>query len=111
MCRLSTSFRNVCLTYRQHRCCTMRVAMTRQFLGGLVKKHPVETSHMVTVIAFGRFLEDKMNADNDVLGVGVQMILMVEDSVRFYSSILPHLYKFLLKPQEPSDVPPSMFSP
>jgi len=37
-----------------------------------------------------------MNAEHDVLNVGVQMILMVEDSVRFYSSILPHLYKFLL---------------
>ena len=49
------------------------------------------------LLAIIKLLEDKMNADNDVLGVGVQMILMVEDSVRFYSSILPHLYKFLLK--------------
>ena len=43
-----------------------------------------------------KLLEDKMNADNDVLDVGVQMILLVEDSVRFYSSVLPHVYKFLL---------------
>ena len=49
------------------------------------------------LLAIIKLLEDKMNADNDVLDVGVQMILMVEDSVRFYSSILPHLYKFLLK--------------
>ncbi len=49
------------------------------------------------LLAIIKLLEDKMNADNDVLSVGVQMILMVEDSVRFYSSILPHLYKFLLK--------------
>ena len=49
------------------------------------------------LLAIIKLLEDKMNADNDVLEVGVQMILMVEDSVRFYSSILPHLYKFLLK--------------
>ena len=49
------------------------------------------------LLAIIKLLEDKMNADNDVLEVGVQMILLVEDSVRFYSSILPHLYKFLLK--------------
>jgi CheY-like chemotaxis protein len=49
------------------------------------------------LLAIIKLVEDKMNADNDVLDVGVQMILMVEDSVRFYSSILPHLYKFLLK--------------
>ncbi len=49
------------------------------------------------LLAIIKLLEDKMNADNDILDVGVQMILLVEDSVRFYSSILPHLYKFLLK--------------
>lgn len=49
------------------------------------------------LLAIIKLLEDKMNAENDVLEVGVQMILMVEDSVRFYSSILPHIYKFLLK--------------
>lgn len=49
------------------------------------------------LLAIIKLLEDKMNADNDINEVGVQMILLVEDSVRFYSSILPHLYKFLLK--------------
>ena len=49
------------------------------------------------LLAIIKLIEDKRNADNDVLEVGVQMILMVEDSIRFYSSILPHLYKFLLK--------------
>ncbi len=49
------------------------------------------------LLAIIKLVEDRRNADNDVLDVGVQMILMVEDSVRFYSSILPHLYKFLLK--------------
>jgi len=29
--------------------------------------------------------------------VGVQIILLVEDSIRFYSSALPHLYKFVLE--------------
>lgn len=49
------------------------------------------------LLAIIKLLEDKMNADNDILDVGVQMILLVEDSVRFYSSILPHLYKYLLR--------------
>lgn len=49
------------------------------------------------LLAIIKLLEDKMNADNDINEVGVQLILLVEDSVRFYSSILPHIYKFLLK--------------
>ncbi len=44
-----------------------------------------------------KLIEDKMNADNDINEVGVQMILLVEDSVRFYSSVLPQIYKNLLK--------------
>lgn len=49
------------------------------------------------LLAIIKLLEDKMNADRDITEVGVQMILVVEDSVRFYSSVLPHIYKFLLK--------------
>lgn len=48
------------------------------------------------LLAIIKLLEDWQNAEEDILGVGVQMILLVEDSVRFYSSVLPHLYKFLL---------------
>ena len=49
------------------------------------------------LVAIIKLLEDKLNAENDVMGVGIQMILLVEDSVRFYSSILPTLYKFILR--------------
>lgn len=49
------------------------------------------------LLAIIKLLEDKMNADNDINNVGVQMILLVEDSVRFYSSVLPIVYKFILK--------------
>ena len=38
-----------------------------------------------------------MNLEHDIKEVGVQMILLVEDSIRFYSSVLPNLYKFVLK--------------
>ena len=49
------------------------------------------------LLAIIKLIEDKKNAENDIIGVGVQLILLVEDSVRFYSSILPTLYKFLLR--------------
>ena len=49
------------------------------------------------LLAIIKLLEDKLNAENDVNRVGIQMIMVVEDSVRFYSSVLPHIYKFLLK--------------
>jgi len=43
-----------------------------------------------------KLMEDKMNLQHD-LASGVQMILLVEDSIRFYSSVLPYLYKFVLQ--------------
>ncbi|MDE7136659.1 MAG: phosphoenolpyruvate synthase, partial [Muribaculaceae bacterium] len=49
------------------------------------------------LLAIIKLLEDRMNAEKDILDVGVQTILLVEDSVRFYSSVLPVLYKFLLR--------------
>lgn len=44
-----------------------------------------------------KLIEDKMNLEHDVAEVGVQLILLVEDGIRFYSSILPNLYKFVLQ--------------
>lgn len=49
------------------------------------------------LLAIIKLLEDRMNAEYDINEVGVQMIMLVEDSVRFYSSVLPSVYKFLLK--------------
>ena len=49
------------------------------------------------LMAIIRLIEDKMNAPDDVASVGVQIIMLVEDSIRFYSSALPHLYKFVLE--------------
>ncbi len=52
------------------------------------------TDLLVSII---KLIEDKMNLEHDVEEVGVQLILLVEDSIRFYSSVLPNLYKFVLK--------------
>ena len=49
------------------------------------------------LLAIIKLIEDKMNAPDDTASVGVQIILLVEDSIRFYSSALPHLYKFVLE--------------
>ncbi|ASB51131.1 PEP/pyruvate-binding domain-containing protein [Alkalitalea saponilacus] len=49
------------------------------------------------LLAIIKLIEDNMNAPYDVPEIGVQTILLVEDSVRFYSSYLPLIYKILFK--------------
>ncbi len=48
------------------------------------------------ILSIIKLIEDKMNIENDIRNGGVQMILLVEDSIRFYSSILPNLYNYIL---------------
>jgi CheY-like chemotaxis protein len=49
------------------------------------------------IIAIIKTIEDRMNADHDILEVGVQSIMLVEDSIRYYSTYLPALYKLVLQ--------------
>lgn len=49
------------------------------------------------ILSIIKLIEDKMNIDHDIREAGVQMILLVEDSIRFYSSILPNLYNYILQ--------------
>ena len=49
------------------------------------------------ILAIIKLIEDRMNADNDICDVGVQAVLLIEDSIRFYSSVLPYIFKYLLK--------------
>ena len=49
------------------------------------------------IVAIIKSIEDRMNADTDILGIGVQCILLVEDSIRYYSTYLPTLYKIILQ--------------
>ena len=48
------------------------------------------------ILSIIKLIEDKMNLEHDIQEGGVQMILLVEDNIRFYSSILPNLYSYLL---------------
>ncbi len=48
------------------------------------------------ILSIIKLIEDKMNIEHDVQEAGVQMILLVEDGIRFYSSVLPNLYSYIL---------------
>ncbi|MEA3316425.1 MAG: PEP/pyruvate-binding domain-containing protein [Bacteroidota bacterium] len=49
------------------------------------------------LLAIIKLIEDKMNVQHDVDVVGVQTILLVEDSIRYISSYLPNIYKIIFK--------------
>ena len=48
------------------------------------------------ILSIIKLIEDRMNIAHDIKESGVQIILLVEDSIRFYSSILPNLYSYIL---------------
>ncbi len=52
------------------------------------------TSLMLAII---KLLEDRMNAHDDIEVSGIQAILLVEDSIRYYSSYLPTIYKAIIE--------------
>jgi len=49
------------------------------------------------IIAIIKLIEDRLNAEHDILDEGVRAIMLVEDSVRYYSTYLPLLYKLVLQ--------------
>jgi DNA-binding NarL/FixJ family response regulator len=49
------------------------------------------------LLAIIKLIEDRMNAEHDMLQIGVQAIMLVEDSVRYISQILPTLYKIIIR--------------
>lgn len=49
------------------------------------------------LLAIIKLIEDIRNAEHDINEVGVQAILLVEDSIRFYSVYLPLIYKIIFK--------------
>lgn len=48
------------------------------------------------MLAIIKLVEDNLNAENDIDN-GVQAILLVEDSIRYYSSFLPTMYRMIFK--------------
>ncbi len=49
------------------------------------------------LLAIIKLIEDRMNAPFDIEEIGVQCILLVEDSIRYTSSYLPLLYKLIFR--------------
>ena len=49
------------------------------------------------MLAIIKLIEDKMNAPHDIEQVGVQCIILVEDSIRYTSTYLPELYKIVMQ--------------
>ena len=48
-------------------------------------------------LAIIKLTEDRMNAERDINDIGVKAILLVEDSLKFYSRYIPLIYKVILK--------------
>jgi CheY-like chemotaxis protein len=48
------------------------------------------------LIAIVKYIEDKRNAQHDTAAIGVPVILVVEDNIRYYSSFLPVIYTELI---------------
>ena len=48
------------------------------------------------ILSIIKLIEDRMNIEHDIKEAGVQMIMLVEDNIRFYSSVLPNLYNYIL---------------
>ncbi|MBK7133149.1 MAG: phosphoenolpyruvate synthase [Bacteroidales bacterium] len=48
------------------------------------------------ILAIIKLIEDKMNADYDIEKIGVQAIILVENSIRYISSYLPNIYRIIL---------------
>ncbi|MEN8228949.1 MAG: PEP/pyruvate-binding domain-containing protein [Bacteroidota bacterium] len=49
------------------------------------------------LLAIIKLIEDKMNAPHDIEEIGVQCIILVEDSIRYTSTYLPELYKIVMQ--------------
>jgi CheY-like chemotaxis protein len=47
------------------------------------------------LLAIVKLIEDSMNVEHDVREVGTYALILVENSVRYYSSYLPSMYKIL----------------
>jgi len=49
------------------------------------------------LIAIVKYIEDKRNVQHDTHAIGVPVLLVVEDNIRYYSSFLPVIYTELIK--------------
>ena len=75
---------------------------SREVSGFLMNKDLSHIDHVFSwlgdssiLLAIVKLIEDEMNVEHDVRDVGVYTIILVENSIRYYSSYLPNMYKIL----------------
>jgi CheY-like chemotaxis protein len=69
-----------------------------------VARHPVTDLEQIflwqgnvrILISIVKYIEDKRNVEHDTHAIGVPVILVVEDNIRYYSSFLPTIYTELI---------------
>lgn len=87
---------------------TVTIAALSHYSSELRKKLIIENTGIIDFVfhwngnvdiflAIIKLTEDRMNAENDINTIGVKAILLIEDSLRFYSRYLPVIYKIILK--------------
>jgi CheY-like chemotaxis protein len=69
-----------------------------------VARHPITDLQQIflwqgnvrILISIVKYIEDKRNVEHDTHAIGVPVILVVEDNIRYYSSFLPTIYTELI---------------
>lgn len=74
-----------------------RKELTSQFDTSIFDKIFIWLGDYRLLMGIIKYVEDRLNLDNDTKTVGVQSIILVEDNVKFYSSYLPLIYMEVFK--------------
>jgi CheY-like chemotaxis protein len=80
------------------------LAFDHQEASSLIAKRPLPGIEQVflwegnprLLLAIVKCIEDKRNVEHDTLKMGVPVVLVVEDDVRYYSALLPEIYTALI---------------
>ena len=81
------------------------LAFDHQELSALMARRPLDGIEQVflwegsprLLLAIVKYVEDKRNVEHDTHAMGVPVVLLVEDDVRYYSALLPEIYTALIR--------------
>ncbi len=69
-----------------------RKELTTNYDTSILEKIFIWNGDYRLLIAIVKYVEDRINVENDTKNIGVQSIIVVEDNIKFYSSYLPIIY-------------------
>jgi len=72
-------------------------AMSDADYSGIIDQIFVWTGDVNILLSIIKLIEDRINVEHDTRRVGVRVIIIVEDSIKFYSSYLPLLYREIMQ--------------